>query len=105
MASDTETCTVCEHSLEWYRKYDIRQLADDQYPIVKFGSHEDDDMTINVTPAQARALFRKWKQADQDVSWPEFAKTVQPTFHMNDAVTVKWSGMWLAIETDGYTHS
>jgi len=88
-----------------YGKHDIRSLADDQYPQVTFGFNEVDQAELDPTDKQCEAVFRKWKQDDQGLTWAEFAKTVQPTFHMNDAITVKWSGMWLAIETDGYTHS
>jgi len=31
---------------------------------------------------------------------------VREIYYVNySAVTVKWCGMWLAIESDGYTHS
>lgn len=87
--------------LEFKRKYDIRELDDVCYPQVSYGPDGD----MDITHEQATSLFRKWKQQDQDMSWPEFAKTVQPTFGCDGAITVHWSGMWLAIETDGYTHS
>ena len=51
------------------------------------------------------ALARIWKRDHQYMTLEEFMETAQPTFHMDDAVVVKWSGMWLAIEKDGYTHS
>jgi hypothetical protein len=34
----------------------------------------------------------------------KFRKTVQPYFG-DTCIMVPWAGMWLGIETDGYTHS
>jgi hypothetical protein len=39
------------------------------------------------------------------ISWEDFQKEIQPTFGMDGAVVVPFAGMFLAIETDGYTHS
>jgi hypothetical protein len=75
-------------------------LGDDSYPVVQVF-----DIDPQPTHEQMTALFRKWKQDQQDMRWREFAMTALPTFHMGDAITVKWCGMWLAIETDGYCHS
>lgn len=52
--------------------------------------------------AQRKALHRKWVQNDQGLSYLEFRRTVSAGF---DCVMVRWCGMWLGIETDGYTHS
>jgi hypothetical protein len=38
------------------------------------------------------------------LQWRRFRKTVQPFFG-DSCVMVPWKGMWLGIETDGYTHS
>jgi hypothetical protein len=84
-----------------YDKHDIRGLDDVCYPQVSYGPLGD----MDITHEQATSLFRKWKQDQNDMSWVEFAKTVQPTFGMNGAIVVQWCNMWLAIETDGYTHS
>ena len=81
-------------------KHDIRALDDDCYPLVTV--FDDGPMP---TPEQMKALFRKWEQDDQGLTWVEFAHTVQPTSHMNGAITVKWCNMWLAIETEGMCHS
>lgn len=94
-----------DENITSYDKHDIRSLADDQYPNVAFGYSEVEQAELDITAAQAAALFRKWKRDSNDMTWADFAKTVQPTFHMNNAVSVKWCGMFLAIETDGYTHS
>lgn len=34
-----------------------------------------------------------------------FRRTVQPYFDKSGCIMVPWQGMWLGIETDGYTHS
>ncbi len=52
--------------------------------------------------AQRKALHRKWVQNDQGLTYLEFRRTVSAGF---DCVMVRWSGMWLGIEPDGYTHS
>ena len=59
---------------------------------------------INLTRAQQVALWVKWQQNDQGLTYRQFRKTVSPEI-CSDAVMVQWSGMWLGIETDGYTHS
>jgi hypothetical protein len=51
---------------------------------------------------QQIALKRKWQQNDQGMTYRDFRKTVVSSF---DCVMVRWSGMWLGIESDGYTHS
>lgn len=57
-------------------------------------------MTIN--KAQRKALHRKWVQNDQGMTYLQFRRTVQAGW---DCIMVQWSGMWLGIENDGYTHS
>ena len=57
-------------------------------------------MTLNRN--QRVALHRKWLQENQGMSYMQFRRTVQ---HGYDCVMVQWCGMWLGIETDGYTHS
>jgi hypothetical protein len=39
------------------------------------------------------------------VQWRRFRKTVTPYFDKSGCVMIQWRGMWLGIETDGYTHS
>lgn len=98
-------CPNCQSLATAYSKHDIRSLHDDEYPNVTFGWNEVDQSELDITASQASMLFKKWKQDDQGMMWREFAKTVQPTFHMNNAVVVKWSGMFLCIEEDGYCHT
>jgi hypothetical protein len=39
------------------------------------------------------------------LTYRQFRRLVQPTFGCDGAVVAPWCGMWLCIETDGYTHS
>lgn len=57
---------------------------------------------VHLTPAQRQSLHRKWLQDNQGLSYRAFRRTVQPGW---DCVMVRWCGMWLGIEKDGYTHS
>lgn len=98
-------CPQCESVDTWRNKHDIRNLDDDQYPNVTVGWNEADQSQLDPTHAQVASLFRKWKQDDNGMTWAEFAKTAQPTFHMDNAIVVKWCGMFLCVEEDGYTHS
>ena len=59
---------------------------------------------VALTKNQQQSLLRKWKQSDQGMSYRAFRRTVEPMFR-DPAVVVKWCGMWLAIEPNGYTHS
>ena len=58
-----------------------------------------------MTQEQKVALARKWGQNAQGMTLKEFVASAQPSIGMDDAVIVKWGSMWLAVETDGYTHS
>lgn len=58
-------------------------------------------MTILTRP-QRVALHRKWLQDPNGLTYRAFRATVQQGY---DCVMVYWSGMWLGIEADGYTHS
>lgn len=58
-----------------------------------------------LTRSQRLALykvFRRPTDAPQPVSYLTFRRTVQPG---SDCIMVPWCGMWLGIESDGYTHS
>jgi hypothetical protein len=58
----------------------------------------------NLNKEQRVALHRKWQQDNQGMSYRQFRRTVQPCIGMN-CVMVQWSGMYLGIELNGYTHS
>ena len=59
---------------------------------------------MKITKAQQKSLFRKWQQSNQGKTYLEFRRSVQQSFY-DDCIMVQWCGMWLGIETDGYTHS
>jgi hypothetical protein len=52
--------------------------------------------------AQRKALHRVWCRDNQGMTYIQFRRTVVHSF---DCVMVRWCGMWLGIEEDGYTHS
>ena len=60
-------------------------------------------MTLN--KEQRIALYKKWIQNNQGMTYMQFRRTVLPCLGYDDVAIVEWSGMWLGIETDGYTHS
>lgn len=79
---------------------------------------------VKTTKAQRVALHRKYIQDNlrhshwikdtdggpklEDIrysSYKDMRRNIQPTIGCDDAITVQWCGMWLCIETDGYTHS
>lgn len=84
---------------------------------------------VKLTKAQRKALFRVFQRdfpgwetpfrriESMDIrygikrvkvpslQWRRFRKTVTPYFDNSGCVMVPWRGMWLGIETDGYTHS
>lgn len=60
---------------------------------------------MQLSKPQQVSLLRKWRQNDQGLSFLEFRRKTQSTVGCNDAIVIQWCGMWLCIETDGYTHS
>ena len=52
--------------------------------------------------AQRKALNTIYRRDSQGLSYRAFRRSVLPG---PDCVMVKWCGMWLGIEPDGYTHS
>jgi len=58
-----------------------------------------------LTKEQRHALLRVWKRGESDLTYRQFRRTVEPGFCMDGAIIVPWCNMWLAIESDGYTHS
>lgn len=57
---------------------------------------------MTLTKPQQLALKRKWTQDSQGLTYRQFRRTV---FQTIDCIMVPWSGMYLGIERDGYTHS
>ena len=74
---------------------------------------------VKTTKAQRHALKRKLdQQLDSYVealrrgerptpppTYREFRRSIQPEFCGRGAILVRWCGMTLGIETDGYCHS
>ena len=60
---------------------------------------------IILTRAQRVALHRVYKRNPQPITYRQFRRAVTPYFDSSGCIMVKWCGMWLGIETDGYTHS
>jgi hypothetical protein len=62
---------------------------------------------FEITADQLRALRRKYERnADGANSFEEFVTRVSSGGIGTDRyVLVRWCGMWLGIETDGYAHS
>ena len=58
--------------------------------------------TEMLNKAQRTALLRVWTRDPQGMTYLQFRRTVH---YARDCVMVKWCGMWLGIEVDGYTHS
>ncbi len=57
---------------------------------------------VVTTRKQREALARKWQQDPQGLTYRQFRATVLGGW---DCIMVRWCGMWLGIEPDGYTHS
>jgi hypothetical protein len=57
---------------------------------------------VRINKAQRAALHRVWSRDPQGQTYRQFRATVEPG---PDCVLVRWCGMWLGIEPDGYTHS
>lgn len=60
---------------------------------------------MTLTKEQRHSLLRVWQRGQSDLSYLQFRRSVESGFCMDGAVVVPWCGMWLAIETDGHTHS
>jgi hypothetical protein len=62
---------------------------------------------FRITADQLRGLRRKYEQSpDGSKSFEEFLTRVRSGGVGTEAyILVHWCGMWLGIETDGYTHS
>ena len=60
---------------------------------------------VKLTKKQKTKLAIKWKQDNQGMTYLQFRRSVEPSIGCDDAIMVKWCGMWLGIETDGYSHA
>jgi len=57
---------------------------------------------MKMNKAQQTSLKRVWTRNNQGKSYLAFRRTVCAGCN---CAMVHWSGMWLGIEPDGYTHS
>jgi len=57
-----------------------------------------------LTREQKESLKRIYCRHDLGMSYLSFRRGVQYASY-DDCIMVQWAGMWLGIETDGYTHS
>ena len=60
---------------------------------------------MKLNKAQQKSLHIKWLQDNQGLSYLQFRRTVESGLGMDNCAMVKWCGMWLGIETDGYPQS
>ena len=62
---------------------------------------------IKTTKAQRKSIYRKYcDNPDGSKTYREFRAKVQPGgFGSDTYIMIQWCGMWLGIESDGYTHS
>ena len=58
-----------------------------------------------LTKEQRKALYRKWQQDNNDMSYLTFRRSAIHAPFNGNCLIVQWCGMWLGIERDGYTHS
>lgn len=64
--------------------------------------------TLGITKAQQRALFGLFehsRQRKEGQSYLSFRRTITPELAGGGCIMVYFMGMWVGIETDGYTHS
>lgn len=57
-----------------------------------------------ITRKQREAIFRKWNQDNNGMTYRAFRATVRRA-NYDDCLLLPWCNMWLGIEKDGYTHS
>jgi hypothetical protein len=61
-------------------------------------------MATKLTKQQQQSLVRLWKNHSGGLSYRQLRRTVRPELY-GSAVMVRWAGMWIGIEPDGYAHS
>jgi hypothetical protein len=68
---------------------------------------------MKITKAQQKAIKRLYDRApmykrlgdEERISYKEFRKTAMPTCGCDNAIAISWAGMWVCVETDGYSHT
>lgn len=85
----------------------IKDTADSADGLVTIVNPDPRIGQLQITAEQLRSLRRKYDQsADGANSFEEFLTRVTTRGVGTDSyLFLPWCGMWLGIETDGYTHS
>jgi len=61
---------------------------------------------MKLTKAQSKAVLAKYRDnPDGFSSYLSFRRQVVPMAFITGPAVLPWCGMFLAVETDGYTHS
>lgn len=58
----------------------------------------------DITDAQKQSIYKKWRINDQGMTWPEFLRSAR-LMPYDGCVIVRWCGMWVGVEKDGYAHT
>ena len=71
-------------------------------PATRQAANLESEKVMCLTKPQRVALKRVFSRDNQGLSYLAFRRGVVPG---HGCIMVRWSGMWLGIELDGYTHS
>jgi len=58
---------------------------------------------VPMNDKQILSLEKKWLQSPDGQTWKQFRNSVVPS--SDNSIVVRWCGMYLQIETDGYCHT
>jgi hypothetical protein len=90
----------------------ISQTPDDnvvdwsrRYPGVTYPFAVTDDQKVALKAVFDRCPVYADAERSTPLTHDGFVKSIQPMFGGDGAIVIRWQGMWLAIEPDGYTHS
>ena len=57
------------------------------------------------TRQQRLKLWKLWTHTAQHNTYRDFRETVEPVMFSEGAICVRWCGMFVCIEPDGYSHT
>ena len=60
---------------------------------------------MRITRKQQETLRIKWEAAPDGRTFLQFRRSVVPVLGCDPAIAVRWCGMYLCIEDDGYCHT
>ena len=60
---------------------------------------------MRITRKQAESLFAKWTHEKGGISYLQYRRGITPLMGEDFAFCVRWCGMWVCIEPDGYCHT